>query len=939
MGKPGPTVLFAEAAHLHRLMAEGGLRPSFLGIFRGTSVFDTVGEVPRGGGLALDALLRDFPLVAIDERLLLPPEPSAPDATAAAKFRDNFLRKIATRRQIRLVVLEGAGDAQVRALERLGRSPAHDPASPGWRAADVVIVLTTRMLPEVRAAIESLRDSPAIARIYLMTERLQTGREGLNLALADHVWPICVARLLAVRACMPAEPDPPQDAPVPMHAWRTFAWGVSSAAESQWEEQYLLAIRERLLPPTDDESDDIAAARRRQTMIVVGDARAAPVALPDYGWHDQHEDLQRRATGAIDDAALERLLEAAATTSGTTSGEEDEAAAMLRSNVQADWTAVATTDGLVHLRRLANGRLWPTVDVPDRSDLQQDGWRRLAARGMQLIESRDRHVAAVEELTVARSRYLPSGWRLIIAAATLCFVLQFLLATLLPLRPPATSLPFTGTAFMGLPVSGDSVGFLIDRSSSMQGKRLDRVKQDLARTIQGLPVDARFAVIAFSSNTSIMPGAAGGLVSADDAAKQAAIDWVNSLTADGTTVAAPGLGELLGMKPKSIILLTDGEFSDPDAVHDAVEEATREGTTRIDTVALYGRAGEDSLRRIAESTRGTYRFVAYDPFSPPGFDALLGLVVVAALLGAAIGLLLPWWLERRAGLRATRALRASEKRLLGELATHAHAAAKQARTAAGVALGRRSNATAARQRSLARRAMAAVDRAIGRVRADRRGPQATTSTDDRPGELVAEDRADLAAALDEPLPGAGDVGELHDVVRQLAVEHADALRTTWRELCDRHDPVATGHLPVRSIDDEFYAAVRNFFDAASMRGLGLVAGQTGSTNPLPMLANKLAERLQDDSHRPFMSAPVEARDGSMPGRKFVWVGIEAEAGDGRAAGKLLRDHVDNRVVITDGTDVDDLGVTALALIQEEIPVVIESGADETPRIVVAKDGR
>ncbi|MFM8892645.1 MAG: VWA domain-containing protein, partial [Planctomycetia bacterium] len=917
MGKPGPTVLFAEAAHLHRLMAEGGLRPSFLGIFRGASVFDTVGDEPRGGGHGLDFLLKEFPLVAIGENLLLPVLPSEPDAPSAAKFRDNFLRKIATRRQVRLVVLEGDPTAQVTAIERLKRSPVDERSSPGWRPADVVIVLTTKLFPDVRTAIEGVRLSPAVARIYLMTERLQTGREGLHLALADHVWPICVARLLAVRACMPADPERASDVAAPIHAWRTFAWGVTSIEESLWEEQYLLALREQLLPSIDDESDEIAAGRRRHTMIVMEAARQPPSDVPNFGWHDRPEDLGRQASHAIDDAALDTLLATAAEGLATQWIERDKNTSMLRSNAKADWANVATAEGLVHLRRLANGRLWPTVDVRGRSESQENGWRSLAERGMRLLESRDRHKQAIEELTIARSHFLPFDWRLIIAAATLCFLLQFMLATLLPLRPPTPSQALDGPVFMGLPVAGQTVGFLIDRSSSMQGKKLDTVKQDLARAIRALPSDTTFAAIAFSSNSMPMPGLDDGLVAASDESKQVVIDWLNSLTADGNTVAGPGLETMLAMRPESIVLLTDGEFSDPNAVQEAVSKAAREGSTRIDTVALYGRAGEESLRTIAATTQGTYRFVAYDPFSPPGFDILIGLTIIASVLGATTGLLLPWWLERRAGLRATAALRSSERDLLAALATQAGAAASYARSAAGVTLGRRSNATAALQASLARRALTAAEQAVAALRSDRREPQRLAGHENRPGELVAEDRADLTAALDEPLPGAGNVGELNRVVRELAIEHAASLQIAWRQMCERQDPMATGHLPIRAIMEEFYAVARGFFDAASMRGIGLVTRDDGASAPLSVLARTLTERLLDDSHRPFMSAAVEARDGKMPDRTFLWVGIDAESGEGHVAGEWLRDHVNDRVPITAWTEVNNLGITALALIQEE----------------------
>ena len=83
--------------------------------------------------------------------------------------------------------------------------------------------------------------------------------------------------------------------------------------------------------------------------------------------------------------------------------------------------------------------------------------------------------------------------------------LALLLGVLLPLKPPARVEP-QGPAFMGVPLQAKSVGFLVDRSKSMEGFRLQKLKEDLVAAIQSLPDEARFTVVAFATEPVFLPG-------------------------------------------------------------------------------------------------------------------------------------------------------------------------------------------------------------------------------------------------------------------------------------------------------------------------------------------------------------------------------------------------------------------------------------------------
>lgn len=58
----------------------------------------------------------------------------------------------------------------------------------------------------------------------------------------------------------------------------------------------------------------------------------------------------------------------------------------------------------------------------------------------------------------------------------------------------------------------------------------------------------------------------------------------------------------------------------------------------------------------------------------------------------------------------------------------------------------------------------------------------------------------------------------------------------------------------------------------------------------------------------------------MPVRRFLWVGLDADSVGGQPVCDWLREHISQRVQVVAGTEVNDLGVSALALIQEEICV-------------------
>jgi hypothetical protein len=191
------SILLADATAIDRLRSEAGLGPSFFEVFASTSVLDTVGGGDAGG---FDRLLGSRSVVACDRRLLDPVDADAADAELLTRYRTNFIAKLTRRRVIVLVVLEDTASSVSAGLEACRRDLELLAGTGPPGHCEIVLVATCKLPVSQLDMIEELRSFPAVARMYVMTKWLQRGRDERHLALADHVWPLCVGRLLAVRA-------------------------------------------------------------------------------------------------------------------------------------------------------------------------------------------------------------------------------------------------------------------------------------------------------------------------------------------------------------------------------------------------------------------------------------------------------------------------------------------------------------------------------------------------------------------------------------------------------------------------------------------------------------------------------------------------------------------------------------------------------------------
>ena len=134
-------------------------------------------------------------------------------------------------------------------------------------------------------------------------------------------------------------------------------------------------------------------------------------------------------------------------------------------------------------------------------------------------------------------------------------------ATVEPLRVPREKAPFgKGHPLHGALPSGQTVVYILDRSTSMG---LDRETFDAARsavvaTVQALPEDARFQVIAYSgAAVRLLPGE--DLPKKSDALCEALVEALDGLTPEGESRHEVALRAAMRLGADSLVFITDAD--------------------------------------------------------------------------------------------------------------------------------------------------------------------------------------------------------------------------------------------------------------------------------------------------------------------------------------------------------------------------------------------
>jgi hypothetical protein len=119
-----------------------------------------------------------------------------------------------------------------------------------------------------------------------------------------------------------------------------------------------------------------------------------------------------------------------------------------------------------------------------------------------------------------------------------------------------------GTNFFPRALDYRKTVFVLDFSGSMRGPRWDRLVRDLNERLLSLDDGIEFAIVLFNMNPTYLPGAnslqwiAKSKQSVEEVSTQ-----LKPLLPDGGTAPFGALDLALNLKPRTIILLTDGGFN------------------------------------------------------------------------------------------------------------------------------------------------------------------------------------------------------------------------------------------------------------------------------------------------------------------------------------------------------------------------------------------
>ncbi|MFO0820541.1 MAG: VWA domain-containing protein [Pirellulales bacterium] len=172
--------------------------------------------------------------------------------------------------------------------------------------------------------------------------------------------------------------------------------------------------------------------------------------------------------------------------------------------------------------------------------------------------------------------------------------------------------------FFGVSATGSTFVFIVDCSRSMIGPRFEAAKRELLYAVRRLSPTQRFYVIFFDGMTK--PMRINGEIPHNAApvlATHANLDqleaWVHSVP-NGPWTNPSGAVELaLDLRPDAIYLLSDGDFTDHGATRKTLSrrnlDEQRRPRVAVHTIGLHSRDGEATLRALAKTHGGEYRFV------------------------------------------------------------------------------------------------------------------------------------------------------------------------------------------------------------------------------------------------------------------------------------------------------------------------------------------
>ena len=176
--------------------------------------------------------------------------------------------------------------------------------------------------------------------------------------------------------------------------------------------------------------------------------------------------------------------------------------------------------------------------------------------------------------------------------------------------------------FFGVKATGRKFVFIVDSSQSLRKGKFDAAKKELEYAIRRLSPDQLFYVIFFDQDAARMHFPDEMLAEANAAPATTTninrmVRWMHTVKTELRTDPYEAVKFALSLDPDAIYILSDGKFTDKGKtvrylqntnVIDDPEQGYRPRAV-IHTIAFWQRDGEETMKAIARTHRGTYRFV------------------------------------------------------------------------------------------------------------------------------------------------------------------------------------------------------------------------------------------------------------------------------------------------------------------------------------------
>lgn len=169
-----------------------------------------------------------------------------------------------------------------------------------------------------------------------------------------------------------------------------------------------------------------------------------------------------------------------------------------------------------------------------------------------------------------------------------------------------------GTSFFGIESRGSRFVYIVDVSGSMaESDRISTLRSNLIESMNTLPEQASFLIIAYSDNAFVMDNEYRWN-RADNETKFKVRTWIiNHVAPSGGTEPSSAFEQAFKLKPRPdvIYFMTDGQQTDllPGFIR---AMNTRGRRTKINTIVFGDRQGEEVMRRIASESGGQYRYIS-----------------------------------------------------------------------------------------------------------------------------------------------------------------------------------------------------------------------------------------------------------------------------------------------------------------------------------------